>query len=80
MTGEILDLMQAFQKVANKESIEYKNIDQQIKTKCKQAKETWMNEECEEIERLDRTNTALMQKKINSISGRKMCTSSGFVK
>ena len=27
MTGEILDLIQARQKVANKESIEYKNID-----------------------------------------------------
>ena len=80
MTGEILDLMQVRQKVAKKESIEYKDIDKQIKAKCTQAKETWMNEECEEIERLDRTDMALMHKKIKSISGLKMCTSSGCIK
>ena len=66
MTREILDLMQARLKVANKESIEYKNMDKRIKTKYKQAKETWINEECEETERLVRTNTALMHKKIKS--------------
>ena len=79
MTGEILYLMQTRQKVANKESTEYKNVDKQIKNKCKQAKETWINEECEEIERLERTNTALMHEKIKSISGRKTCTSSGCI-
>ena len=79
MKGDILDLMQARQKVANKESIEYKNIDKQIKAKCTQAKETWINEECEESERLDRTNTALMHKKLKSISGHKMCMSSGCI-
>ena len=39
-----------------------------------------MNEECEEIERLERTKTALMHKKIKSILVHKKCTSSGCIK
>ena len=63
MREEIPDFMQARQKVTNKENIEHKNIDEQIKTKFKQVEETWINEECEDIESLERTNMALMHRK-----------------
>ena len=35
--------------------------------------------ECEEIERLERQNTAVMHKKIKSLSTRKTCSSSGCI-
>ena len=64
----------------NKESTEYRAIDKQIQKMCKQEKETWINRECEEIERLERKNTALMHKKIKLLSNRRTCSSSGCIK
>ena len=80
ITAEILDLMQERREIVNKESTEYRAIDKQIQKMCKQEKETWINRECEEIERLERKNTALMHKKIKLLSNRRTCSSSGCIK
>ena len=80
ITAEFLDLMRECQRVANKESIEYKTLDKLIASKCKQANEASLNKECEEIERFERTNTALMHKKIKATSSRKTCSSSGCIR
>ena len=76
--AETLDLMQKRWEI--KESTEYKAIDKQIQKMCKQEKETWINRECEEIERLERENIALMHKKIKLLSNRRTCSSSGYIK
>ena len=80
ITAEILDPMQKSREIVNKESTEYIAIDRQIQKMCKQEKETWVNRECEEIERLERKNTALMHKKIKLLSNRRTCSSSGCIK
>ena len=47
---------------------------------CKEEKETWINREGEEIERLERKNTSLMHKEIKLLSNRRTCSSRGCIK
>lgn len=50
MTEETLSMMSDRQKITNRESQEYRQLDINIKKKCREAKETWLNSECAEIE------------------------------
>ena len=49
MTDDILNMMRERQK-ATRNSTNYKNLNKEIKMKCKDAKEIWLNQQCEQIE------------------------------
>ncbi|KAG1679705.1 Craniofacial development protein 2 [Nymphon striatum] len=68
MSKEILDLMEERRKVKNKVT-EYKNLNRLIKRKCNNAKENWINEQCQEIEHKKNTDSKYMHSKIKDISG-----------
>ncbi|CAF4310248.1 unnamed protein product, partial [Rotaria magnacalcarata] len=79
MNNEILQLME--QRRLKKSNLqEYKLIDKAIKKKCSEAKEKWLNEQCSEIESKLSVNTKFAHQKINEITGKSKCTSSGCIK
>ena len=80
ITTDILDRMKDRQKITKRESPEYKHIDKEIRKKCREAKEVWINNKCEEIERYKNVDSAAMHKKIKEISGQKSCSASGCIK
>ena len=49
MTEEILELMEK-RRLAKPNKVRHKEINKEIKRKCDQAKEKWLNEQFEEIE------------------------------
>ena len=52
MTAEILQLMEQRQKTMDRKSNEYRHLNEEIKIKCRNAKEKWLNAECEKVEQL----------------------------
>jgi len=70
MTKEILDLMSERKKVKN--TPKYKNIDTMIIKKCKEAKEKWISNKCEEITEYDTINqTKKLHNSIKELTGKK---------
>ena len=53
MNDEILSKMEQRKNVKNK-TTEYNVINKEIVDECRQAKENWLNEQCEEIESLEK--------------------------
>ena len=49
MTPEILDLMEERRK-AKADIQKYRELEKQVKKRCNEAKEHWINTQCEEIE------------------------------
>ena len=80
ITNEILELMSQRQQIFNRKSKEYKQLDGEIKIKCREAKEIRLNKECAEIEKYKNNESVAMHKKIKEISGRNICSSSGCIK
>ena len=67
MNNEILDLMKERKKRKGQPS--YEEIDIEIKKKCKDAKENWLNEKCSKIEDLHRQHkTRAMFKEIKGLT------------
>jgi exonuclease III len=79
MTNEILQLMEQ-RRLKKSNPHEYQLIDKSIKKKCSEAKEKWLNEQCSEIENKLSVNTKFAHQKINEITGKSRCTSSGCIK
>eukprot|EP00794_Sanderia_malayensis_P016535 gene16535-18213_t len=79
MTDEILELIKKRQKIS-KGSVEYKEADRKIKSKYREAKEAWINEKCEDIERYKNTEPSHMHKQIKELAGKKACSSSGCLR
>ena len=73
MTKDILNLMEDRRKA--KSSIDlYKTLNTQIKDKCNETKEQWINEQCKEIENNLTVDSKYMHSKIKDIKGPKWCT------
>ena len=53
MTNEILNKMQERRRLKHTNKAEYERINKQIAKECKEAKENWLNNQCEEIENLE---------------------------
>ena len=53
MNNEILSKMEQRKNVKNK-TTEYNVINKEIVEECRQTKENWLNEQCEEIESLEK--------------------------
>ena len=50
MKSEILEKMKSRQQYADKNSLQYKALDREIRNDCRKAKEDWLNIQCQEIE------------------------------
>ena len=80
MTEEILLIIEDRQKLSDRQGSGYRELDKQIKKKCREAKENWLNDQCTEVEE-QFGNNHRVYKRINEISGRKSgCTGSGCIK
>lgn len=70
MTDGILDLMEERRKVKDKDPGRYRDIQRQIRREIRQAKETWAQEKCLEIEDLERRHDSFnMHRKIKEVTG-----------
>ena len=80
MTEEILLMMEDRQKLSDRQGSQYRELGKQIKKKCREAKENWLNDQCAEVEE-QFGNNHRVYKRINEISGRKSgCLGSGCIK
>lgn len=71
MTDEILGMMEERREQKNKNPQKYREINRDIQRKVRRAKEQWMNEQCEEIELLERKNDHFaVHRKIKEVTGR----------
>ena len=59
---------------------EYNFLNKDIKKKCSEAKDKWLNQQCSEIENNFNINTKNAHKKINEITGKPRCTSLGCIR
>ena len=76
MTDEILSIMDK-RKLA-KNSPEYVTYDKEIRRKCRQEKEKWCNQKCDEIEEsLKKNATKKMHDSIKELAGNKKSSNSG---
>ena len=79
MTEEILNLMEDRRKAKSNIDL-YKTLNTQIKDKCNEAKEQWINEQCKEIENNLTVDSKYLLSKIKDIKGTKGCTASNCIK
>ena len=79
MTEEILNLMEDKRKAKSNIDL-YKTLNTQIKDKCNEAKEQWINEQCKKIENNLTVDSKYMHSKIKDIKGTKGCTASNCIK
>ena len=80
MNNEILQLMKDRKSLKNRPQA-YNEKDKEIRAKCKQAKETFWNTKCEEIERLEREHKSReMHKKIKETTESKTYNIGGCIK
>ena len=70
MNNSILELMKQRRSVKNKNTVKYKNLNIKIQTECKKAKEAWIQEQCKELEDLEKKNIQQMYNKIKGMSKR----------
>ena len=58
----------------------HKYKTKEIKRKGTEAKESWLDIQCKEIEQAKEKETTFLYKKIKEITGSSTCSSSGFMK
>ena len=69
--------MKERQKVTDRYSHEYKTLDKEIKRKCTEAKESWFDIQCKEMECIKEKEITSIYKKIKEITGSGTCSSLG---
>ena len=79
ITTEILELME-HRRLAKKDDKKYQVLNKEIKKKCNEAKENWLNEQCAELENSKIENNKLVHEKIREISGKRKGTQSSCIK
>ena len=73
ISTDILDMMEKRKKAKNTQS--YDEINRQVKRACKIAKENWLEEQCQEIENLEKQHlTRQMHEKIRRVTNRRKTT------
>ena len=55
-------------------------LNKAVKKKCNEAKEKWINEQCQEIEQNKHLDSKYMHSKIKEVSGKQSCTSTNCIK
>ena len=67
MKTEILDLIDK-RTVKQSDREEYKRLDKKIKLRCNEAKDKWLNDNCEEFESLEKKDIWLMHCRIKELT------------
>ena len=81
MTEAILLLMDERRQQKGRGNLErYKELDDEVKRRCWERKEQWLNQRCEEVEQLEKIDTHLMHKKIKEMTGIRKPTRSSVIK
>ena len=76
----ILNLM-CERKRCRRDSARYKQLNKKITEECNKAKEKWLNDKCEAIEKLDKEHRSKkMHAKIKEITIKKTCAGGGCIK
>ena len=71
MTEDILDLMDERRTYKGIDEVRYRELDVQISRACNEAKEAWMNRECEELEELCNRDPQKMHERIKDLRGKR---------
>ena len=79
MTDDILDLMDERRRSKGNKD-EYERLHKEVRRKCNEAKENWLDQKCQEVDLLRRFNPHILYKNVAEITGIKACTSKGFLK
>ena len=79
MTNEVLGLMEERRQYKS-DIAKYKTLTKNIKKKCNEAKEKWINDQCLEIEIKQNSDSKYIHDKIKDVSGKRTCSSSGCIK
>ena len=79
MTEDILNLMEERRKAKNDDNL-YNRINKTIRNNCNEAKEQWINSQCQEIENNMSGDTKYMHQKIKEITAQKSISKSGCIK
>ena len=79
MNKEILEIMEERRK-SKSDQVKYKMLNKEVKKKCNEAKEKWINEQCREIEQNQHLDSKYMHSKIKEVSGKQSCTSTNCIK
>ena len=59
---------------------EYRKLDKQVKKRCNEAKEHWINTQCEEIEVNNGVNSKPLPQKIKEVIGKKATAKAGCIR
>ena len=70
MNDDIIKLMKKRRSVKNKKTTIYKELNRKIHAECRKAKEKWIEEQCEELEDLEKKNMQQMYSNIKRMSKR----------
>ena len=70
INSDILKLMDERRKAKGNE-IKYRELDKRVKKQCIEAKESWINSQCKEIEDKATMDSKTMHQKIRELSGKK---------
>lgn len=73
-SSEILDLIKERQQIMPRNGVKYIRLIKNIRNKCKQSKEQWLNE------KLQNRNVAKMYRNIKEITKQKKCSSARCIK
>ena len=79
MTPEIKDLLKE-KRNTKYDSVEYKNLDKLIKSKCICAQKEYLDKKCKETEAFYRLNPKQPHKSIKELKHKKFTNSSGIIK
>ena len=79
ITQDILDLMEV-RRQAKPNAEKYKALNKEVRKKCDKAKETWVNEQCEEIDKNQSKDSKYMHSKIKEVTGKNGHTNAGCIK
>ncbi|GFS27117.1 RNA-directed DNA polymerase from mobile element jockey-like [Elysia marginata] len=79
MTNEILEIMDKRKQVKNDKDA-YETLHKQIRKKCDEAKEKWLNEKCKNMDLCGKRKPHMIYKNTEEMVGRKTCSSTGCLK
>ena len=79
MNDEILKMMDGRRK-SKQDRDAYDALNKQITTKCNEAKEKWLNEKCDDIEKNHKHDSKSMHARIREINGKRICSAPGCLK
>ena len=79
MTQDILSLMDERRKW-KLNTVKYRELDKEIKKKCRERREEWILQKCNEIEDLDKTNSPRVYDKIKELGSKKGISRNNIVK